>query len=136
MNTKDYEQIKKLENKIINKKKFTHTEIDKFMKQIFILKSKNINNTKYYIHLEHLEDILQYNTRKLNSLKMTIISLLGTIFVPIGIMVGYFGMNFKSMGNLTGNKGILSIMHSEKYIFVITILISILFGLFYNIHFY
>ncbi len=39
------------------------------------------------------------------------------IALPLAIITGYFGMNFKSMGNPTHKKVILSIGYGQKLVF-------------------
>lgn len=49
---------------------------------------------------------------------LDILTLITLIFLPIGVIVGYFGMNFGSMGNPTGNKaGILNVKYGQLLVF-------------------
>lgn len=70
---------------------------------------------------ENMKIIDQYETRDavLGQKKaMDILTLISLIFLPISVIVGYFGMNFGSMGNTTGNKpGILNIKYGQGLVF-------------------
>jgi Mg2+ and Co2+ transporter CorA len=60
---------------------------------------------------------------------------MGTIFLPLGFIVGYFGMNFKSMGSPSLNSGVFSIKHVEKFIAGLSLFIMIIVAVIYNLHF-
>lgn len=121
---------------VINKtKKFTHKKIDELKEKVFRLKIKYIENEKIYRILDHIITILGHENRKLNTLKMTLISALGTIFLPLSFITGYFGMNFRSMGNPSLKKGILATKHVEVFIFALSIISMIVIGSVYYIHF-
>jgi len=71
---------------------------------------------------------------------LDILTLISLIFLPIGAIVGYFGMNFGSMGNPTGSgSGILNIKYGQLFVyslFFISILITlIIIHRFYNFRF-
>jgi Mg2+ and Co2+ transporter CorA len=119
------EEIKQLEKEIETTNKFTHKNIDNYMNKIYLLKKQNFENSKNYTILQHLQEYLQYQSQKLDSLKTTILSLISTIFLPLGFITGFFGMNFGSMGNPDIKNGILSVKNSHKFILILSI-ISIL----------
>jgi len=49
---------------------------------------------------------------------LDILTLISLIFLPIGVIVGYFGMNFGSMGNPIGNNpGILNVKYGQILVF-------------------
>lgn len=129
------DELRILEKRIDNTKHFTHATIDKYMEEVYSLKRRNIENMKIFNILSHIENYLKYKNEKLNSVKRSILSLIGTIFLPLGFIAGFFGMNFASMGNPGINKGVLAIKHSEKFVFGLAILISIVVILIYGIYF-
>jgi len=130
MNSND--KIERLQKEINNTKQFTHSKNDYFLKQIFILKKENLENEKNYKVLNHLQEYIEYQENKLNTFKHSLLSLISTIFLPLGFVVGFFGMNFKSMGNPGISNGILSIEHSERFIFIVAVLTIISVGLIFN----
>lgn len=127
--------INDLYKEIEQKKKYTHKELNHMTEKVFALKKKYIDNEKEYKLLQHMHEILHHERRKMNSLKMTVISAMGTIFLPLGFIVGYFGMNFKSMGSPSLNSGVFSIKHVEKFIAGLSLFIMIIVAVIYNLHF-
>ena len=90
-----------------------------------------------YRYLEKYIDILyKYNDNKEQvSLRRNfrILTIINTIFLPLGLITGYFGMNFKSMGTPTHGKGILTINNSHNFVFILFFTsISIIVFLFYS----
>lgn len=84
-------------------------------------KIKNINkNIKLLIEFHNLNISIQKH-KNINNL-----SLISTIFLPLSLITGYFGMNFYHMGNPTLKKGILSINHANKFVFILFIITIIL----------
>lgn len=126
------QEITNLKNQINNTKKFTHKNIDVFIEKIYQLKEQNLFNSNNYQVLSHLEDYLNYQNKKLNNFKSSLLSLIGTIFLPLGFIAGFFGINFKSMGNPGIKNGILSMNHSEKFVFGVSIALTILITLIYK----
>ena len=115
-------KILELEREIEETKKYTHKNINVYMDKIYNLKKQNIDNNKNYTRLQHLQDYLQYQSSKLESIKTTILSLISTIFLPLGFITGFFGMNFSSMGNPDIKSGILSVKNSHKFILILSVL--------------
>ena len=114
---------------------YLKTNITELKRQLFDLKVKYAVNEKIYRIAENIDDNLDEEDKRLNNLKMTMISALGTIFLPLGFITGFFGMNFNSMGNPTLNKGILSVKHVDKFIVGISIFIIVIVGSLYYINF-
>lgn len=57
------------------------------------------------------------------------LTILNTIFLPLGLICSYFGMNFKSMGSPTTKTGIFTINNSNKFVlflFIISIIVTII----------
>jgi Mg2+ and Co2+ transporter CorA len=66
----------------------------------------------------------------LDSFKYTLLTLVNLIFIPLGVLVGYFGMNFASMGVPDVKSGILSVGSGEWLVAVIglSIIVTIIIG--------
>ena len=97
--------------------KFTHKIINQFMTRVYNLKEQNLGNNKQFDILSHIQDVLQYENQKVDSFKSTVLTIINTVFLPLGVLTGFFGMNFASMGNPDIKKGILSVKNSEMFIF-------------------
>lgn len=75
---------------------------------------------------KNLEIIKDFNTalhNKRQTKAIDSLTIVNTIFLPLTLIVGYFGMNFKSMGCPTNKTGILTMDYGQ--IFVIGLCISI-----------
>lgn len=128
-------EIKDIYDEVLETKKFTHKLIDEYKRELFKLKMKYATNEEMYNILEHIDDNLDHENRKLNNFKMTIVSALGTIFLPLGFITGYFGMNFRSMGNPSLKTGVLATKHVERFIFSLSIFSIIVISTLYYINF-
>lgn len=89
---------------------------------------KKLQNIMKRIHIvdKNLEIIKDYNTslhNKRQTKALDTLTIVNTIFLPLTLIVGYFGMNFKSMGCPTIKTGILNMDYGQ--IFVIGLCISI-----------
>ena len=94
------------------------------------------NNIEYKDSRKKLEKIKKniklftdYNSMVLQHKQKTsidLISLAGLIFLPFGIITGYFGMNFKGMGEC-GKKtgGVFSIKYPHLFVFILFIISTI-----------
>ena len=88
------------------------------------------NNSKYNDKIDHYIAFLTYVLSDLNSLQGNIFSMIGTIFIPLSFIVGFFGMNFRSMGSPSLSKGIFTIKHAQHklgFIFFLIITLTIIF---------
>ncbi len=99
------DEINKLESELNNN--LSIQDINKYLEKVIKLKRKNINNNSEYKLLSHIQEYLEYKLNKKNHQNISLLSFVNTLFLPFGIIVGYFGMNFKSLGNPALNKGIL-----------------------------
>lgn len=111
----DFNNIEKyfnyLDNKTVWDKNSTKNNINKLYTYKKIALEKN--NTKYNNKIEHYIAFLTYVHSDLNSLQDNIFSMIGTIFIPLSFIVGFFGMNFESMGVPSLKKGIFTIKHAQ-----------------------
>ena len=111
--------IKQLEKDIHMQKKLSIKDIHNFLQTSYILERKYLNdNDANWKHIQHIQDYLQYKYNKHEEFKSRILTLIATIFLPLGVIVGFFGMNFKSMGApALKNKGVFNIKHADKFVF-------------------
>ena len=147
-------QLPKINNYLLNNEKYDHNVInDKLFKFRKILMKTNLmlNNLqiKYKDNDEMEKKINFYKTRtnffnkslniidkynnaldiKGQSKSLKLLTTINMIALPLAIITGYFGMNFKSMGNPTRNKGILSHKHGQKIVlglFIISIITMVI----------
>jgi len=81
------------------------------------------NNTKYNDKIDYYIAFLTHVLSDLNSLQGNIFSMIGTIFIPLSFIVGFFGMNFESMGVPSLKKGIFTIKHAQHKLATIFLII-------------
>ena len=110
---------------ILNKFHTLKKNIIKFVMLSNDKSSIDILNNK----LKLIEDYLDNKTALDTNNKLDFLTILNTIFLPLGFIVGFFGMNFYVMGGQTNGKGILSSKHGYSIIiksFLISIILVIL----------
>lgn len=86
---------------------------------------KVIDRIKYYnervkFFTKTLDTINDFNNTKdmrQQSKSLKLLTTINMVALPLAIITGYFGMNFKSMGNITHGKGVLSSLHGQKLVF-------------------
>ena len=76
--------------------------------------------------LDLLNEELQRETEEMQSSKLHMLTLIETIFLPLGVITGYFGMNFSSMGGHVGTKhkpapGVLGVKYGQGFVWFIII---------------
>lgn len=115
-----------------------YLRIESLLTQKKILKEKKIDVTPLSKSQEKLAEfkvIIDLLVEEKNSKEqekqgqsLHILTIVETIFLPLGVITGYFGMNFQSMGNDLGDKpfGIYSIKYGQLFVFFLFFL-SILF---------
>lgn len=81
--------------------------------------TKKYNDTKYYINY------IEHQIKDLHTFQDHLLTLISIIFLPLSFIVGFFGMNFKSMGVPSLKKGIFNYHHADKAIFIGSICISL-----------
>ena len=88
--------------------------------------------------IELLNDELKRENDASQSYTLNMITLIELIFLPIGVVVGYFGMNFSSMGGHVGKghkpaPGILGFKYGQAFFWLLILLVSLF--VFYNFDF-
>lgn len=119
-----------LEKKYFKETKITHSLNNQYLLDVYELKRKYVNDVHNHKALDNFEKYIKFKDNMLDSAKNTLIALFSFVFLPLGFITGFFGMNFGSMGNPGIKKGILSIPYSDiiiLFISVIAISISILY---------
>ena len=71
--------------------------------------------------LDLLNEELKRETEEMQSSKLHMLTLIETIFLPLGVITGYFGMNFSSMGGHVGTKhkpapGVLGLKYGQGFV--------------------
>lgn len=78
------------------------------------------------------KDFLVTAQREQQSTSLRLLTQISTVCLPLGILVGFFGMNFEFMGIDPGTRGILRMKHSQAVFWALFIgLITAIFILFY-----
>ena len=136
-----------IDNKILNS---NIKDNDKLTNELFIIRKK-IFNVNFKLHklelldnqnqnlniiknkIKYMNDnfklindfnkqILQKNKKK----AIDTLTIVNTIFLPLSLITGYFGMNFKSMGAPSNKSGIFTIKNSQLFVFLLFISLTFL----------
>ena len=70
--------------------------------------NKHDNDKKIEFYIKYV----QHQGSILKGFESHLLTLIATIFLPLSFIVGFFGMNFKSMGAPSLSKGIFNIKHA------------------------
>ena len=96
-------------------------------------KVKNYDNKmeKMKASLDLLNEELQRETDENQSYTLNMLTLVETIFLPLGVLTGYFGMNFSSMGGHVGDghkpaPGILGIRYGQGFVWGIMLICTLI----------
>ena len=111
----DFNNIEKYFNYLDKKNRWDKQTAKNNINKLYEFKKLALekNNTKYNNKIEHYIAFLTYVHSDLNSVQDNIFSMIGTIFIPLSFIVGFFGMNFESMGVPSLKKGIFTIKHAQ-----------------------
>ena len=113
-------EIKKLEDIIMNSN-INSIDVYEYIRYIIHLEKyffdDSNKNKKYISRLDRLYKYLQQLQVEHNHFKDNILTIITTIFLPLGVIVGYFGMNFKSMGVPSLKTGIFNTDKAQHYVF-------------------
>ena len=122
------DKLKYLENKIETETYISNTNIRNYIEEIIYLEQFFLtdNTTKEWKRLQRLHTYLKHLLDQHKKFQVDILTIIATIFLPLGVIVGFFGMNFKSMGAPSLKKGIFNIPHAQHYVFGLGLIASIL----------
>lgn len=124
-----------LEKKYFKETKITHSLNNQYLLDVYELKRKYVNDIHNHKALDNFEKYIKFKDNMLDSAKNTLIALFSFVFLPLGFITGFFGMNFGSMGNPNIRKGILSISYSHIILLFLSIMILFTsFVYFYDIY--
>mgnify|MGYP001472530879 CR=1 FL=1 len=92
---------------LIFKYELDHYDKDDLVRELNMLKS----------YTDHKLDIIHQSHHRT-------LTLINMIFLPLGVIVGYFGMNFANMGNPMSENttGIMGISHPNSFILLLFVL--------------
>ena len=81
--------------------------------------------------LDLLNEELQRETDENQAYTLNMLTLIETIFLPMGVLTGYFGMNFSSMGGHVGEghkaaPGILGLRYGQGFVWGIMLICTII----------
>ena len=107
-NKRDLDTIAKLEKHFINENKYTSDNCLQYINKIYKLKIKHLHDDKILNSLNNLQDIIKHKLGEIRYIRNSIVGIITSIFLPLGFIVGFYGMNFKFMGNATLDTGIFS----------------------------
>jgi Mg2+ and Co2+ transporter CorA len=109
-------------------------EINAYLELVIRLKFENIDNDKEYNKLSHIQEYLEHKVDINNHVNLNLISLLNLFFLPLGVIVGYFGMNFNSMGVNTLSKGVYKEQDGFRLVIMLSVISFIISYLIHNYH--
>jgi len=97
--------------------KYRGEKVDEYNKTMDKIKSE----------LDLLNEELQRETDENQSYTLNMLTLVETIFLPLGVLTGYFGMNFSSMGGHVGKghdpaPGILGLRYGQGFVWLIMLI--------------
>jgi len=97
--------------------------LDNQNQNLNILKNKiKYMNDNFKLINDFNKQILQKNKKK----AIDTLTIVNTIFLPLSLITGYFGMNFKSMGAPSNKSGIFTIKNSQLFVFLLFISLTFL----------
>lgn len=117
--TKSFETIV---NEINSTKEWNLRSSRKIIEQLYEYKRLNFLNQKDKHIEENIDfyiDYMNHQNEVLESFENHVLILIATIFLPCSFIVGFYGMNFKSMGVPSLRSGIFTIEQAQlKILFV------------------
>ena len=122
---KPKKSLKETFHYIGNKKKWNLKECRRTLDDLYQFQLQGYKNNKHDNEKE-IEFFIKYVKHQENILKgfeSHLLTLIATIFLPLSFIVGFFGMNFKSMGAPSLSKGIFNIEHAQFHIFLFSAII-------------
>jgi len=122
------DKLKYLENKIETDSNISNRSIHTYIGELIYLEQFFLSDKEKpeWNRLQRLHTYLKHLLEQHQEFKGNILTIIATIFLPLGVIVGFFGMNFKSMGVPSLKKGIFNTPHAQHYVFWLGLLASIL----------
>lgn len=99
-----------------------NVDIDKgkYSHQLLII--KNLENT-----IQSITGWGEFYEEQKRGASISLIAIINLIFLPLTVIVGWFGMNFESMGAPTlRNKGIFGIKYGQTFVFALFMLFTVI----------
>ena len=125
-------QLKTLQDNYFKNKFHSVESNSEYLDQVYYLKKKLILNSKGEESLNKFEEFIQNEIQKSVNFKTSLVTMIATVFLPLSFIVGYFGMNFKSMGSPTLKKGIYTMAHGQHYIYFLAMIIILVMVIFFK----
>lgn len=119
------EKLNKIDEKLVNEKHTIkllneyHSLKKEILEKEITTDDKIFNKVNKKIKL--IDDYISYSNSLKQKNNLDFLTLINTVFLPIGIIVGYYGMNFSGMGNPTLKNGVLSMKNPQSYILKLSI---------------
>ena len=122
------DKLKYLEHKIETETYINNHDISTYIEEIIYLERFFLTDKtkEEWNRLQRLHTYLKHLLDQHKKFQVDILTIIATIFLPLGVIVGFFGMNFKSMGAPSLKKGIFNTPHAQHYVFGLGVIASIL----------
>lgn len=124
------DELDKLENIVENSDKYISNQGDivKYIDKLIDLEGNFLEdeNKKEWNRIQRLHKYLNHLLVRRRDLLSSVLTMVTTIFLPLGVLVGYFGMNFRSMGVPSLKKGIFTINNAQHRIFWIALISTVI----------
>jgi Mg2+ and Co2+ transporter CorA len=120
-----------LDTNLLNNDYSLH-QLYSFKDKVYKYKMENNVNESKKTLINNIDKHLDFKINKIQHEKTKILTIISTIFLPLGFIVGFFGMNFKSMGVPSLKNGIFTIHHSEKFVFILSLICIIIVLIFFH----
>lgn len=118
---------------INNKKKWNLKECREELDNLFQYQLKDyklnrhINDDKINFYIKYVK----HQAETLKGFESHLLTLIATIFLPLSFLVGFFGMNFKSMGAPSRNIGIFTLPNAQLHVLSISFILVVLIAWFF-----
>lgn len=97
--------------------KTKYKDLDIYLKNIYNMEQVNNDLYNYIYKLNHRDFIKDYS------------SIIQIIFLPLCVLVGYYGMNFKSMGSPALKNGVFNMPDGQLFVTGIVLVLVIIYSL-------
>lgn len=127
------QKLDQLEEVIETDESISMEDISTYKKQLFHLEKHFVSddNINGWNRINRLHKYLQHLQENHNSIKSSILTIIATVFLPLGVIVGYFGMNFQSMGVPSLKHGIFTKKNAQHYVLMLCFISTLVVLLFF-----